>query len=89
MNMKVCIIYHPESEQARPVEEFVHDLDRQHGVKTELVSLETREGAAMASLYDIVNYPAIVAIRDNGEIAQTWSGDALPLMNEIVAYSTA
>ncbi len=87
--MKVCIIYHPQSDHARPVEEFAHDLDRQHGVKTDLVSLETREGAAMASLYDIVQYPAIVAIRDNGQVAQTWSGDTLPMMNEVTAYSYA
>lgn len=85
--MKVCIIYHPQSDHARSVEEFAHELERQHGAAPELVSLETREGAAMAKLYDITQYPAVVAVRDNGQIAQAWVGENLPLMNEVVAYT--
>lgn len=84
--MRVCVIYHPRSDHSRRVEEFARDLDHFHGVRTELLSLETREGAAMASMYDVVNYPAIVVVRDSGEIAQFWQGDQLPLMNEVASY---
>lgn len=83
----MCIIYHPHSVEARPVEEFAHELQRQHGVSSELVSLETRDGAAMASLYDIVQYPAVIALRDDGQIAQAWTGQTLPLMNEVASYA--
>ena len=86
MHMKITVIYHPESDHARLVEEFSHELNRRHGVSPELVSLETREGAAMASLYDVTQYPAVVAVRDNGQVAQTWIGENLPLMNEVAAY---
>lgn len=41
----------------------------------------------MASLYDVMQYPAIVVVRDNGEIAQFWQGDQLPLMNEVASYA--
>lgn len=84
--MRVCVIYHPQSDHSRRIEEFVRDLEHFHSVRTEVLSLETREGAAMASLYDVMQYPAIVVVRDNGEIAQFWQGDQLPLMNEVASY---
>lgn len=85
--MKILILYYPVSEYARKIEEFAHDIERQQGVKTELVSLETREGAATASLYDIVRYPAVLALRETGDLMQFWSGEELPLMNEVASYA--
>ncbi len=85
--MKILVLYRPDSEFARPVEEFAHDIERQQNVKPELVSLDTREGANMAQLYDIVQYPAILATRDSGEVLQIWAGPQLPLMNEVAAYA--
>ena len=85
--MKVCVLYHPNSEFARTVEEFAHDIERQQGVKLELVSVDTREGANMATMYDIVRYPTILALRDEGDLLQMWSGEELPLMNEVAAYA--
>lgn len=85
--MKVYILYHPQSDHARTVEEFAHDFERRKNKTIELTSLETREGAAMASLYDIVGYPAIIATRDDGQILKAWQGVPLPLMDEVSAYS--
>jgi len=85
--MKIIILYRPASEFARKVEEFAHDIERQQGVHLDLVSLDTRDGAATASLYDVIQYPAILALRDNGDLLQCWSGDQFPLMNEVAAYA--
>jgi thioredoxin-like negative regulator of GroEL len=87
--MKVCVLYQPESENSRPVEEFAHDFQKQHNVKFELVSVQTREGSALASLYDIVRYPAVMALRDDGQLLQIWQGDQMPLMSEVAAYVSA
>lgn len=84
--MKLSILYQPNSESARKVEEYAHDFQRQRGHQISLISLETREGADLAKLYDIVHYPAILATKDNGELINFWSGDELPLMNEVAAY---
>lgn len=85
--MKVLILYRPNSDHARPVEEFVHDFTRQHpGKVVELISLDTRDGAATATLYDVLNHPALLAVRDDGSVLQLWQGDQLPLMNEVAAY---
>lgn len=86
--MKVLILYRPESEHARAVDEFTHEFERRHvGKKVELINLSTREGAAMASLYDIVRYPAILATTDDGQLLNFWQGEQLPLMNEVAAYA--
>lgn len=84
--MKVSILYHPHSEYARPIEEYAHDFKRQRGHDVELVSLETRDGSSLASLYDIVRYPAILVTRESGELVFESEGPELPLMNELAAY---
>lgn len=87
--MKVVILYHPASEHSRTVEQYVHDFERQRGETIELISLETKEGAVMASLYDIIRYPALLALSDDGQLRKSWEGEQLPLMNEVAGYYTA
>lgn len=84
--MKAVILYRPNSEWARNVEEYAHDFERQRGKKIELVSLDEPAGADMARLYDITRYPAVLAMRDTGEMLALWQGEQLPLMNEVAAY---
>lgn len=86
--MKLLILYRPNSEHERDVESFAHDFSRQHDVgnKLELLSVNTREGVAMANLYDVMLYPAILALADNGSVLNTWVGLPLPLMNEVIGY---
>lgn len=84
--MKASILYHPESEFARMVEEYAHDFERQKGTVIELISLETRQGADLAALYEIVAYPALLVRQDNGDLVKHWEGEPLPLMNEVAGY---
>lgn len=85
--MRICILYRPDSDYARSVEEFAHDFEARHNHKAELLSLDTREGAALASLYDIMQYPAILVLRDDGQLIQQWTGPQLPLMSEVFSYA--
>jgi hypothetical protein len=85
LRMKLMILYQPDSEYAREVETFIHDFQAQHHVdaKIEVYDLNTRDGAATASLYDIVQYPALLTTDDFGTIKQMWQGQDLPLMSEV------
>ena len=85
--MRIIILYHIESDHARKVEDFARDFQRLGHGDVELLSLEAPEGADMAKLYDIVAYPAILAIRDNGELLKNWEGENLPLISEVAAYN--
>jgi hypothetical protein len=86
--MKVLVLYRPNSEHGRVVEDFIHDYQaRQHVGRIEVLSVDTRDGMAMASLYDIMQYPAILVLRNDGGVVRVWQGEALPLMSEVASYA--
>ncbi|MET0779232.1 MAG: hypothetical protein ABWY71_00200 [Candidatus Saccharimonadales bacterium] len=87
--MKLLILYRPDSEHATAIETFVRDFQRQYeaGRRIELQSLNTRDGAASASIYDIVSYPAIMALADDGSVLNIWQGTPLPLMDEVAGFT--
>ncbi len=84
--MKVVALYRPKSEFSRTVEEYANDFYRVKGYELELVSLDTFEGADMARLYDIVQYPAILVVAGDGTLQRVWQGEQLPLMDEVAGY---
>jgi hypothetical protein len=87
--MKVMILYRPNSEHATVVESFVRDFQHQHdfGERVELLSMDTRDGAATASLYDIWQFPTVMAVSDDGRMLNMWQGQPLPLMDEVAGYA--
>jgi hypothetical protein len=86
--MKVVILYRPNSEHGRQIEEFIHDYKLRHDdIRLEVVNIDTREGAALASLYDVMQYPAILVLQGDGYAQKIWQGDTLPPMNEVVSYA--
>jgi cyanophycinase-like exopeptidase len=84
--MKIVVLYHAKSDHARAVEEYQTTFERIRSKKIELLDLETREGANMAQLYDIVQYPAVLALSGSGQLLKEWQGEHLPLMDEVAAY---
>lgn len=83
------MLYRPNSEHATTVESFARDFEHQHDIrnKLELVSVNTREGAATAALYDIWQFPAILAVSDDGRMLNAWQGEQMPLMDEVASYA--
>ncbi len=81
------MLYHPKSDHVGAVEEYAHEYHRRHEDKElELISLETKEGSEMAKLYDVVRYPAVLAMADDGSLQQLWEDEQLPLMNDVDYY---
>ena len=88
--MKILILYRPNSEYGRLVEEFVHDFRSRYADKPlEVLDIDSRDGGAAASLYDVVQFPAILVVQDDGNIQRSWEGETLPLIDEVVAYARA
>lgn len=72
------------------VEEFVHDFQSRHRDEhLEVLDIDSRDGSATASLYDVVQYPAILVLQTDGYLQKSWEGQQLPLMDEVVAYARA
>lgn len=88
--MKVLVLYRPESEHGRIVEEFIHEFQRVHSEeRLEVLNIDSRDGSATASLYDVMRYPAILILQNDGYLSKSWEGDSLPLMDEVVSYAHA
>lgn len=86
--MRTVIIYHPKQEFAGVVDGFKRDFEaRFPDKKVQLASLETVEGSELAALYDVVRYPAILVIAENGGLQKLWQDRPFPLMDEVAAYS--
>lgn len=86
--MKVLVIYRPKSEHARQVETFIQDYHNQHySGRLEVLDADSREGSAMATLYDTMQFPTILALSTDGSVLQTWTGEMLPLMDEVAYYT--
>lgn len=84
--MRVAVLYRSRSEQERSVIDFDRDYTHRTGRSLSLMDLNTRDGAAMASLYDIVQFPCVLALAEDGQVLQMWQGEHLPLMNEVMYY---
>ncbi len=85
--MKVIVLYRPESEHGRVAETFLHDFKARHPTtKIESVNIDSREGVALAMLYDLMQFPAILALATDGMLLKHWEGNSLPLIDEVAAY---
>ncbi len=90
--MRVVVLYHPKSEHGGAVEDYERDyklLHRDEKKKLELISLETREGADLAKLYDVVQYPAVLVVAKDGSLQRLWQGGELPLLRDLDFYTTS
>ncbi len=85
--MKAYIVYKVESDHARAVTDFLRDFERRTGKKVEVVDPESPNGSAFCEIYDIMQYPTIIATDDNGVLQNEWRGLPLPLIDEVSYYA--
>ena len=84
--MKAMIFYRPHSEHERMVEEYARDFARQTGKELPVIDVNSRDGTYLAQLYDVMKFPSIIAVDDEGKILQTWESDMLPRFDEVSFY---
>ncbi len=84
--MKVRVIYKSESDHAREVTDYLRDFERQTGHVLETVDPESKEGIATCGAYDIMEYPTIIALSDDGHLQNMWRGRPLPTISEVSFY---
>ncbi|HEU5121554.1 MAG TPA: hypothetical protein VFT59_01810 [Candidatus Saccharimonadales bacterium] len=85
--MRVIVVYKDNSEHARAVSEYLRDFNRQTGHELEIMDPDSSDGAQFCRTYDIVEYPTIIALGDNGTLQQLWRGLPLPTISEVSYYA--
>jgi hypothetical protein len=84
--MKAVVIYKDESDHAREVLDYLRDFKRQTGHDLETMNPDTAAGTDFCRTYDIVEYPTIVALSDDGSLQNMWRGRPLPTISEVSYY---
>lgn len=84
--MKAVVVYKDETDYARTVTDFLRDFERQTGKKLEVINPETPDGADFCRTYDVVEYPSVVAVSDDGHMQNLWRGLPLPTITEVSYY---
>jgi hypothetical protein len=85
--MKVMIFYRDASEHGQAVREFLREFHRITGRTIDEISPDSPDGIQRAEVYDIVEYPTLLAIDDNGTMQNMWSGLPLPTISEVSYYA--
>lgn len=84
--MSVLVVYKPVSEHARVVEEFLHEFEKRTARTLETVDPDTIRGSEICRLYDVVEYPTVIATAEDGRMQHTWRGVPMPLIDEVGSY---
>jgi len=85
--MRVVVVTKEETDYARSVTEFLHDFQRQTGRELEVLNPETPDGISFCRAYDIVEYPSVIALADDGHMLNLWRGIPLPTISEVSFYA--
>lgn len=67
-------------------EDYARDFETSQHRNIELISLDSREGDNLAKLYDIMQNPSLLVIRDDGQLLKHWEGVTFPVMSEVTGY---
>ena len=84
--MRVIVIYKEESDYAREVLDYLRDFTRQTSHILETLDPDSPEGIDFCRAYDIVEYPTMIALSDNGSLQNLWRGRPLPTISEVSYY---
>ncbi len=84
--MRVVAIWRDNEDYSRSVIEFLRDIEHRLGKAPESLSPDSPEGESLARSYDIVEYPSILAINDDGKLVQLWRGTMLPKIDDVSFY---
>ncbi len=86
--MRVVVITKENTDYARVVDTFIADFARQTGRELEVLDPDSSEGNSFCRTYDIVEYPSIIALGNDGQMQNLWAGAMLPTISEVSYYAT-
>jgi hypothetical protein len=84
--MRAVLVYRERTDYSRTVADYLRDFERQTGHKLETLNPDTEDGMQFCSLYDIVEYPTVIATSDDGVMQKTWRNLPLPTIMELSYY---
>jgi len=87
-SVRVVVITKEDTDYARTVGTFVSDFERQTGRTLEVLDPGSPDGDSFCRTYDIVEYPTIIALGNDGQMQNMLAGTMLPTISEVSYYAT-
>ncbi len=84
--MALSIVYRQASEHRAEVEGYLKEFTYRTGKEIKVIDPDSVDGAEFCRLYDVVEYPTIVATKDDGQLRELWRGTPFPLIDEVSYY---
>lgn len=85
--MRTVCIWRDDEDYSRAMTEWIWGFEHRTGREIESISPDTREGESLCNAYDIVEYPTILVLRDDGSVVASWRGRNLPLFDEVAYWA--
>ncbi|HJM04334.1 MAG TPA: hypothetical protein QF549_01690 [Candidatus Saccharimonadaceae bacterium] len=71
----------------RTVLDYLRDFKMQTGRELEVMDPESPDGVMFCRAYDIMEFPTLVALSDDGHMQNQWRGLPLPTISEVSYYA--
>ena len=84
--MKVVVLWRDNTDYAREVMMWMEDFKHHTGKEVESLDPDTVEGEIFARARDIMEYPSVVAVSDDGVVLKHWRGTPMPQIEEVSYY---
>ena len=84
MAARVVCVFRDNQDYSRSVFEWLENFRRQTGREIEV--LDPDENSDFCKTYDVVEYPTLLALSNEGGVLASWRGKMLPLVNEVLYY---
>lgn len=82
--MRVVCVYRDNQDYSRSVNEWLSNLHRQTGKEIEIINPDN--DPKFCEAYDVVEYPTILALGEQGDVRASWRGPNLPLIDDVLYY---
>ena len=84
--MKVVCLYREDTDYAREVTDWMHEFERETGKRIEVLDPDSVDGDIFTRAHDILQFPMVVALTNDGVVHKKWGGTPLPQFDEVLYY---
>ena len=85
--MRAVIVWKDNTDYSREVIDWLDEFKRRTGKEIETVDPDSIEGGSFAKVYDVVEYPTILGLDNEGKVLASWRGTPMPRIDEVSYYA--
>lgn len=84
--MRIVCVWREASDYRRTLDEWLTEFTRRTGEEVESLDPDTGDGESFCRAHDIVEYPTMVVLADDGRELGRWQGKDLPTFDEVTYW---